>query len=350
MRLFELKKGGTFYETKFDYLYHITDHHGFAYTVDQNALRGLRQGYVSTTFDPKKNGVFGYSHYDFKFVLDAKALVSEYGGFYYDHHIQVGDRRKLESLDEREIGVETKSIEPFDKYLLGVVLLMPMFSQKAIQWLLYDNSASRGFMGPDKSAAPRTIETLYKVMVEWKKPIWMAAEGGGQRKLTDQEIQFLKDVMAIHTRGGDFDAGMRKLAAKYPIKDHWNKDLDQTMVVRRQKAERIYMMFNKYYQDRRFDKVDPNVPRKLMAKVLDILKLNNNIGSVVMGALEDAGLFHQAIAPVDWGIIIKPLMDGDVDEALEAVEWVKKDKARHIQRYEDQPEDRQYSRHAGTRF
>jgi hypothetical protein len=53
---------------------------------------------------------------------------------------------------------------------------------------------------------------------------------------------------------------------------------------------------------------------------------------------------------VDWGIIIKPLMDGDVDEALEAIEWVKQDKSRHIQRYNDSPDERKYSRHAGTRF
>lgn len=351
MRLYELhKKSGTFYETDHKYLYHMTDSHGFSYTVQQNSLQGLRQGYVSTTYDPKKNGVYGYQHYDFKFVMDGKKLVETYGGFNYDHKIQVGDSRKLESLDEREIGIETKAIEPFTDYLLGTVLLFDLFSQRALQWLMYDNRETESFLGPTKSAAPRAIEALYTHMIEWKKPVWMSTGGDGMRKPTDAEMKFLKDVLAIHKRGGDFAKSMRTLAAKYSIKDHSDTILDKQTVVRRQMAPKIYGMLNKYYQNRPFSKVDPVKVREMISKSLGALKLNGNISSVVMGALESHGLFHQAIAPVDWGIILKPLMDGDVDLTLEAIDWVAKDKAWHIKHYNDDPASAKYSRHAGTRF
>lgn len=82
-------KGPIVHTIRYRHLYHMTDHHGFAYSVDRNALRPRTQGYVSTTYDPKMNGFVGGNHADFKFSLDGKALARDYGCFKYDFHTRL---------------------------------------------------------------------------------------------------------------------------------------------------------------------------------------------------------------------------------------------------------------------
>jgi hypothetical protein len=323
----------------------MTDNHGFAFTVENNALRPLRQNYISTTYNPDMNGVYGHSHYHFKFVLDGKGLVEKYGGFDYDHHTRMGD--EMISLNEKEIGINTNSIEPIRHFLKGTVLLFPMFSQTAIQWLLYDNDTRGSFMDASKAAAPRAIEALYKHIVEWRKPLWIGEE---MRKPTSQEWTFLKDCFAIHEAGGDFNEGMLQLADKYPIIDHARRVLDRRTVERKHKTATMVKMLNAYYQKRKIQDTNPAEVRKIITTCIGLLQLGDNVNKTVIVAIEQAGLFHPLVAPVDWGIIIKPLVYGDVDECLEAIDFVKGRYERLMQLDKEDPDFSRYGQHAGTDF
>jgi hypothetical protein len=98
MRLYEWdRKDGAVDPGKHRFLYHLTDHHGYAHTINANALQS--SGGVSTTTSPKMNGVPGRWHYDFKFVMSGRKLIEAYGAHYYTAHFQyVGQEDRMASL------------------------------------------------------------------------------------------------------------------------------------------------------------------------------------------------------------------------------------------------------------
>jgi len=351
MKLFELERK-IFYETQHERLYHLCDHHGFAYTIDQNALKSLQYDGISTTTNPDMNAVPGKSHMDFKFILDGKPLIKNYGGFDYDHMVREigssGDSRMV-SLNESEIRLNTREVKPFAQYLIGTVLLFNLFSRTGIQWLLYNNKQSNGMFDYAKSEAPRAIEALYQHTMIWKKPIWVSPK---MRRPSSKEVSFLKDAFRIHKSGGNFNDGMLKLCDKYNIVDHFGKPLDRATVERLEKSRTIYTAYNEYYQKRRVLDVDPKIVRSLFLQALDEIDINSNIRAIVLGELERRNLFDPIVAPVDWAIIIKPLMYGDVEECLDCIEYVA-DKTNRQRRafFSDGDDDvAKYAVHSGTRF
>lgn len=344
--LYEHKQGKVSHTTKHKFLYHLTNHHGYAYTIDQNALRPLRQSTISTTYDPNNNSIFGYMHYDFKFVMNGRALVERYGGFSYDHFIRVGDEG-MQSLDERELRLNTNEVSPFNEYLIGTVLLFKVFSQKSVQWLLYDNKSRGGMFDSKTSPAPRAIEALYRQMFELKKPVWV---GRQRRLLTNQEMAFLADAYHLSERGGDFAEGMRELSFKYPVKDHWDKDLDRTMVIRRQMASEIVSRYNGYFAGRKRKDVEPKEVKKLLRDSIRMLGLGSNAEAVLLHHAEACNLFHPYIAAVDWGVVMRELFDGDIEEAMEGMTWLHNDRQRNIEWYDSNPEFHGEAYHVGTRF
>lgn len=344
MRIDEHKMGELAHETKHRFFYHMTDSHGFAYSIQENALRALRQSHVSVTWDKGMNSVYGYYHSNFKFVLRAPALMRAYGGYSFDHMIRVGDRYK--SLKEREMRINTNEIAPLSEFLYGTVYIHNIFSQKFIQDLFYEHGDSRGFFDAKKSAAPRGIEALYRHMVEWKKPLWV---GSQHRRPTAQELKFLADAFAIHESGGSFHDGLGKLSDLYPVIGHWNEHLDSTMVKRRLYKNKIVDAYNGYFMKRRVNDVEPDDVRRLLRNALDVLELNSNIQTTVFGVCEELGLFHPAVAAVDWGMIIKPLADGDVEESIRSAKYVAEKTEWQRERHDRSNGDNNYI-HAGTSF
>lgn len=340
-----IKQSDVFHDTDYERLFHICDSHGFAYAVQEDALKSLRHGYVSTTYDPTMNEFLGMNHPAFKFVLDGKALVRDFGARTVDFHTQEigGGRSRHKSLGEREIGIQTKSISPLSQYLTGVVIIFPLYRQKALQDLLYDHSAYKGFMDQAKAAAPRGIETIFELK-ERGVPIWYRTVGG---ELSKQDWVFLRAVKAVHDRGGDFEAGMRAIAARFPLQDHQGNDLDKRMVTRRQKREAIVKMLNSYYTGRRKEQVKPAAVKGLMVKILNTLGMNNNISTVIIQACEEANLFHPVTAPVQWTGIVRDLMNGDIERALDSIKWTGEEIARHIEWY-DSDERYRSGEHYGT--
>lgn len=335
MKIFEDIKGELTHEIPYRYLYHMTDYTGFSYSVANDTLVARRQNYISTTYDKHNNGINGRMHYDFKFVLDASALASRYGAFTYDAfttEIGVGGSHKYTSMNEREIGINTAEISPLHSYVVGMVLLFKPLSQRGIQWLLYNNKST-----------PRAIETLHTFLLDWKKPIWV---GEDMHKPTQEELNFFKDVLRIHRDGGNFDSGLSILADKYHIVDHWGNSLDGTVVWRRKQSDAICDLLNSYYSGRRYLDVDLGVVKRILLKIMDILKLGNNISNVVLHAIESSGLLHKATAPVTWASIISDLMKGDVDEALATIHWFADDQKSQREWFDESPS--RYSVHVGT--
>lgn len=347
MRLYELhKKGKTTHKIKYDYLYHLTDSQGFSHSVDSNTLKSLRNYYISTTHDPEMNAFPGGNHYNFKFVLDAKPLVKKYGAFTYDFQITYTDGTH-ESANEREIGIETKKIEPLSDYLIGVVLLSPIFSQTFLQDLLYHNPESKGFLDAAKSAAPRSVETLFYVIEKLKKPVWSIKVG---QELTEKEWAFLKDIRTLHKRKASFKKGLLRLADKYQIKGHQGETLDAEIVARRQKADSLTKMFNKYFTSRKIKHIKSEQVAKLVVRGMRMLKYGDNIiGSIISKAKEE-NLFHKAVPPVEWSIVFRHLMDGDIEDAHEAIEYVANRNKWAIERFDAGQSFSQEGVHTGTHF
>jgi len=349
MRLIELhKQGDTEYTTKYDYLYHLTDHHGVSHSIDSNSLKTLRNTYISTTYDPDMNRFVGGDHYDFKFVFNAKPLVKKYGAFEYDFQMTYTDGTS-DSANEREIGIDTKIIKPLNRYLKGVVLIFDLFSQKSVQWLLYANPESRGgiFSGATKTASPKAIETLFHVMEDWKKPVWSKKVG---QDLTNKERSFLKDVRTLHNRGASFQKGLLRLSEKYHLTDHWDKPLESDTVLRRQKANSITNMFNKYYTSRTIEEIKPEHIEKLVIRAMKMLKYGDNIISSIIGQAREANLIHPAIPPVEWSIVFRHLIDGEIEDAHEAIDYLANRNKRQIEYYDNGDEFARSARHVGTSF
>lgn len=346
--IFEHNIGEIVYTTPYKFLYHITQAHGFAYTIDNNALKTSYQTGVSTTFNPKINDILGIQNPAFKFVLAAEKLVSKYGAYTYDFHttkIGLGNSRSDASLKEDEIRINTQSIEPFNEYLIGVVLLFDLFSRSGIQWLLYDNKEYNGFMTRSLSAASRGIEALHKVMYVWKKPIFI---GNVSHKPTNKELQFINDVYRIHKNGGDFRKGIYILAGKYNIKDFFGQEMSQKTIKRMEKTEQIVKKLNKYFSHKKYTNMNPKQTEKMFAEILNILHLNNNIKTVILQTMEEKNVFHPVIEAVKYTSIIRDLMYGDIDGALHAINDISEDNKRRIEDYDKDNYFYSHSYHNGT--
>lgn len=86
MRFLEYGRRGTAVApTKYRVLYHLCDYHSYAYVMENNVLasRGME---VSTTWDETMNRVVGKDFLVFKMILDAKALITQYGAHEFDDH------------------------------------------------------------------------------------------------------------------------------------------------------------------------------------------------------------------------------------------------------------------------
>ena len=330
------------------FLYHVTDHHGFSYTIDRNALVSLRGTEVSTSTNPFISGVYGRQHYDFRFVIAAQPVIERYGAYEFDDVTIEIDR--YVSLNENELRIRTKSIEPFNDYLIGTVLLFPLMSRKSIQWFMYDNKSDGNRLFPaGKSESPRAIDMLYKHSMIWRKPLWI--QNGKQiRRPVSKEISLLKDMFRINNRGGDFNEALQVLCDKYHIVDHFSKTLDGSTVRRLRLSKDVYGMLNDYYDGRKYNDVDPVRVRNLLAEIFKMIGMNSNVIKMVMHEIETNGLFHQTTMPVEWGIIIKSLMYGDVDEAIEDIRFLRERNLNRKNFFDEHPERHDYTSHVGTRF
>ena len=213
--------------------------------------------------------------------------------------------------------------------------------------LLYYHPESKGFLDAAKTASPRAVETLFHIIEKWKKPIWNKEVG---QELTEKEWTFLKDVRTLHKRKAGFDKGLLRLADKYQLKGHWGEDLDADMVARRQKADSITNMFNKYFTTRKIKQIKPEQTAKLVVRAMRMLKYGDNIIGTIIGKAKEENLFHPVVPPVEWSIVFRHLMDGDIEEAHEAISYVANRNKWQMERYDDGDAFSMEGIHTGTHF
>lgn len=306
----------------YDNLYHLTNYKGLAHSVINNAISALRTPTVSTTYDPTMNGVVGRDHYDFKFILDGRKIAETWDTRYHDEVVRLSNGT-VESMNERELVVETKIIEPLDEYVKGIVILIPILSQKMIQWLFYRNNYIKG------------ANALLTITNDWKKPLYKT-DGKSFFKLDDNEKEFIKDAFNLAKRDVKYRRALYELSKKYNILSHDGDAVDKLSVLRRIIANKINKLFNAYYNGRVVTEVDPQYVRELVYKSLRALKLNDNIVATVMGAIEDAELFHPRTEAYHWSLVFDPLIKtGNVENALENIQYVKKELDRLKPSYEN---------------
>lgn len=350
MRLFDLFediKGNINHNIEYDTLYHLTDSHGFSFSIDSNSLKSLRNYYVSTTYDKNMNSFVGGNHYDFKFILNGKKLAKNYGAFEFDYHFNYSDGSRS-SANEREIGINTKSIEPLNEYVTGVILLFDIFSEKCVKWLLSDNNKHQSFMDAEKAQAPPAIQTLKTIALRWKKPIYVGIE---QRQLNKQEIEFLKKLFKLNSSGKNYKEALLALVNQYNIKDFDDEVLDSTFLNRRNKKDEITDMFNNFYRTHKVKDISETDVQKLVVDAMNMLNLNNNIQNTIIHCAKQYGMFGSHIPPVEWAIVFKDIVRGDIDGAIDSLEFCGKRNKRDntwASKYHDDDEYSYY--HPGTSF
>lgn len=352
MRLFEFGKGDVITNgNDYPVLYHLCEYTSFSFAIENDILKS-HSSYVSTTWDNTMNSVVGKPHAVFKFVLNGKALINQYSAFHYDDSaIEIGRARRTRvSHNEREIGIDTPIIQPLHSYHLGTVLNFNLFSESGIQWLLYKNTGQRkGFMSQEITATQQAIQTIYDHIFKLRKPIW---KGGVGKNLTAEERAILKEIYRISKFNWSFTKSLEHLAGSFDIVDHWNKQTDRETYLRRHMAPKMVELLNNYYAERRVKEVDVATVKRIIEKCIDMMQLGNNAETIIKSALTDSGLYHPTTAAVEWGGILTSMMDGDVEETLDKIDFfVKRDRAKRDHWDKNLNDDMsRYSIHYGTSF
>lgn len=353
MRLFEFGKGEAITSSKqFPVLYHLCDYIGFAYALEQDALRS-RGTYLSTTWDEKMNHVEGRPFALFKFVVDG-SVIDHYGAFHYDDsaiEIGVGGKRLGQvSHNEREIGIATTEVTPFSHYHHGTVLMFDLFSESGLQWLLYRNRGNRDGFGEKNSPTKQAIHAIHDHLFVLKKPLWKDKVGN---LLTVEEMKLLKEVRRVSLLDLPFTKALEELADKLPIVDHQRKPVDRRTLVRRHMAPKLVELLNSYFADRLVRDVDVSKVRMIIEKAMKMLGLGNNAEAIIMHKIDTSGILHPTTPAVGWGSVITAMMDADIEEVCNTIDYVV-DMERGRKEWWDSSDDGsvmwRHAVHSGTRF
>ena len=254
------------------------------------------------------------------------------------------------SHNEREIGIDTPVIEPLTDYLMGTVLLMDIFTENGIQWLLYRNKGrGTGFLSQEVSPTEQAISTLYRHVFVMKKPVWKYRVGNG---FTKQELTLLREIYRVSKFDWPFTRSLEYLSDKFPIRDYHDKPVDQQTYVRRHMAPKMVKLLNSYFANRPMEQVDPAMVKTIINQCIDMMGFGNNITTYIKQALDESGLYHQTTEAVAWGGILKSIMDGDVDDILETIDFFEERDKRTRDRWDQDTSDnmRKYRIHSGTDF
>lgn len=296
---------------KYPVLYHLTNYQGFAYTISQNSLKAFRYPYVSTTYDKNINAVGGRDHYNLKFILDGSTLIETYGGHHYKSYAKYTDGSGKHWYDEKEIGVDTKEIEPFERYCTGLVFLRKIYSRTFVQDMFYPVNETHNFMGGlNSSAAPIGAAMLRKFLVDWKKPIFVQ-EGSTIRSLTNVEMDFIVSCFKLIKKDIPFNKALKYLISKYENQIEDN-DLDKNMM----STDRIKSYNNLVKIVNKLNSILTTKPiAKLSQKVLEnfITKILNQLPDAkqLLDYLKENNLIDTIIPPVRWKGLFKDIIDKD---------------------------------------
>jgi hypothetical protein len=274
-------------------LYHITDYQGVVLTVFNNSLNALRQSRISTTYDPTMFIVGGRSHYHFRFTLDGVKVFNNFDCFYYKSYAYYPDGSK-HWYDEKEIGIETKHLTPFNEYCKNFDILIPVFSRSFIQWLFYkvDNFNHRG------------IDAIHIIDSDWQIPITCQ-----QRSLTIDERNFINDCCNIKNK--NFHSALRFLVSKYDnIADH----LDKVMSIKTLDAERFIPQqlkkINSILAEKPLNEINVD---DLITTVKETLYglTDRPQADIIFNIIKNNGLFSPYNSPIEWSNLFNDVSNNE---------------------------------------
>jgi len=352
-QLFEKRIGPVEHTTKYRRLYHLTDNYGLGITVETNTLRSLRQDYISTTYRRETNSILGRQAYYYKLILNAKKLAKNYGVFPYDHQINIIGSGEKVSADEAEIGIETKKIDNIQDYLVGVVILTKPYTEHQILFLADINKNVRGGFDVEKTGTIHAVTALNQLTV----PLYWQ-QGIDFIPLTEKDHQYLRDIEKFldviennKTRQQRQLDLLELLLDKYDIKSddliRGKESLDKQIIYRRRLIPKMMSEINSYFTSRYIQEIDPNYLKNMLIHFMKMMKFGNNTIAVVIGAAEKFNFFHPTVAPVAWTGVLKDLVDGQIEAAIETIEDEKPDPFK-IKNFENPKEYGMRQRHVGS--
>ena len=324
--LFEYKTGDTEHTTKYRRLYHLTDNYGLGISIETNALKALRQHYISTTYRRETSSILGRHHYHYKFILNGKTLAQKYGVFPYDHHVTEigGGERNEVSANEAEIGIDTQIIEPLTDYLVGCVILSKPYTENQVLFLADINRNSRGTFDQEKTGTIFAVSALLKLKV----PLYWQ-DGSDFIPLNERDYQYLRDIEIFANEVQNDKRNARhldildKLLDKYDIKssDHFTKNmsLDKLITHRRRQVPKMMATLNGYFRDRKYKDVKPQALKSMLEYFMKLMGYGGNSIAMVVGAANESDFFHPTVAPVAWTGVLRDLIDGDIDGAIDNI-------------------------------
>ncbi|MFA5490792.1 MAG: hypothetical protein WC284_16555 [Candidimonas sp.] len=318
--LIEDIRGQVVRKIKYDELYHLTDSHGFSYSVSQNSLESI-EGHISVTFNPNINFIFGRDYYDFKYILDGHTIAADYGVYRYVFHTtEVGSKGERQvALSEDEYRINSRILKPLQKYLSGIILLFPVLSEKCIKWL--SEHHGNGYLFRKLTPSSPSIMALYDVMIKWKKPIYVL-EGGKKRKLNKIEISFLSDILRMVKDNMYYFDILDELIEKYDIIDFSKKPINRKIMNRRKIQSQFVRELNSFY-NRHYVEIDKQEIQDFIFSWIDKFKLSGNESTFLKSALLDGNMIDPSIPPVEWGIIFRGIVnDEPIDEIVDVIPYL----------------------------
>lgn len=319
----------------FNRLYHITDYIGLSYSVSTNTLTSLRQTGVSFTYSKNVNSVGGRNHYDFKLILDSKKLYEDsYNAHYYKSLASVSDGT-THTYDEKEVRIEEAEIKPLSRYLNGVVILIDIFSRKFIQWMFYKITETTSFFGTTTSGAPRGIDSLRKLVMEWN--VILYRQGNKIRRLNQNELKFISECYKLAMDPDEnFRSALKKLTYLFPnIKDHFGNILSHETVNREDHAHDIMNKINHQLAGIPIKKIDPKKTRQVILSCIKQLGYNDNIVKNFDHIFSELQLYSPAIEPVVWSSIFKDFINGNLDDIYDGAVFLSRRESHKIKRFND---------------
>lgn len=151
-------------------------------------------------------------------------------------------------------------------------------------------------------------------------------------KLTEKDHEYLKDIENLRTKISIDKTRSQKnlelvdmLLDKYNIKTTDEKTIDKETIYRSKLIPRIVNELNTYFKSKYIKDINPEDSKKLLVSFLKMMKFGNNTITMIIGAAEDANFFHPLVAPVEWTGMIKDLVYGNVDDAIEHIKYATPD-------------------------
>jgi hypothetical protein len=327
--LFEREKRSDIqHRTKFSTVYHLMDSSGMTNAINANSLNAFRQDYISTTTNPKVNGIHGRNHYNFKLILDAQKLAKTYGVFtVVDYVTSIGNNgSRKQALKEFELGIATKAIAPLADFSLGLIYMRPINSRAFMQDLFYRNYNNQGW-GILALSRWKSLDMPVYVMVQ-----------EGHRPLSSEEDAILEYAMSIARRYPKitYPKALQMMASKFNILDHDGGPIEPDQIKRETKSSSAMNRINAALTKVPWSKLDPAKIKTVISKVIDMMGYGGNYKAELMHQLESRELFDPQVAPVQWSIFVRDIIKNvPLEELVASLEDTKKERDKTRDAFKD---------------